>query len=118
MEHKVYLLQMAGECGSGKSTLSRALAKKTGAVFIDYDVVKSACLDSGTSWEMAGRVGYEASRALAGSLLKEGVSVILDSPCRFQQIIDEGSAIASKYGATYAYIECFHNDKTELRRRM
>lgn len=43
---KVFFLQMSGFPGSGKSTLSKYIAKLTGAVIVDHDVVKSALLKS------------------------------------------------------------------------
>ena len=109
---------MAGTSGSGKSTLARLVGQRTGAVVIDYDVVKTAALDAGVSWDMAGLIGYGGSRAVADSLLKQGLSVILDSPCRFEQIVIEGTAIAAKHKATYAFVECILHDQAELCRRM
>ena len=117
-EIPIFLLQMAGSSGTGKSTLAAALAKRVEAVVIDYDIVKSAALDAGTNWEVAGRIGYETSRALAASLLEQGRRVILDSPCRFQQIVDDGMAIATNLGIPYAFIECTLADESEIRRRM
>lgn len=114
----MFLLQMAGTSGVGKSTLARLIGKHTGAVVVDYDVVKSAALDAGVAWDNAGKVGYGASRALADSLLQQGISVVLDSPCRFQQIVDQGLAIAGIRGATYAFIECVLLDEDMLRQRM
>lgn len=114
----MFLLQMAGISGVGKSTLARLIGKHTGAVVIDYDVVKSAALDAGVAWGNAGTVGYEASRALADSLLQQGISVVLDSPCFYQQIVDQGLAIAGVRGATYAFIECVLLDEDTLRQRM
>jgi hypothetical protein len=67
---------------------------------------------------MSGRVGYGASRAIAGSLLEQGTSVILDSPCRFEFIVDGGTALAAKYSVPYAFIECVLADEDERRRRM
>jgi hypothetical protein len=51
-------------------------------------------------------------------LLEQGISVILDSPCRFEFIIDGGTAIAAKHSVPYAFIECVLTDEDELRRRM
>lgn len=118
MKQPLFLLQMAGTSGAGKSTLARRISQHTGAVVIDYDVIKSAALDAGIGWDDAGRVGYGASRALADSLLCQGNSVILDSPCRFQQIVDAGVAIAVERGAAYGFIECVLNDERMLRQRM
>jgi predicted kinase len=114
----LFLVQMAGMSGVGKSTLARRLADYLRAVVLDYDLVKSAALDAGAAWELAGGVGYRASHALADAILHQGNSVILDSPCRFQQLVDVGTSIASRRGATYAFIECILADENELRRRM
>ncbi|MCP4541438.1 MAG: ATP-binding protein [Chloroflexi bacterium] len=117
-KNNLFLLQMAGTSGVGKSTLAQKIAQQTAAVVIDYDVIKSAALEAGTSWDMSGRVGYGASRAIAGSLLEQGTSVILDSPCRFEFIVDGGTALAAKHNIPYAFIECVLADKDELGRRM
>ncbi|NHZ72668.1 MAG: AAA family ATPase [Aquificales bacterium] len=114
----LFLLQMAGTSGVGKSTLAQHVAQETTSVVIDYDVVKSAALEAGISWDMSGRVGYRASHAIAGSLLEQGISVILDSPCRFEFIVDSGVALATKHNGLYAFIECVLADENELRRRM
>jgi predicted kinase len=114
----LFLLQMAGTSGVGKSTLARKIAEQTGAVIIDYDIIKSAALDAGALWDLAGGVGYRAGHALARSILQQSLSVILDSPCRFQQIVDVGTAIAAGCGALYAFVECVLADEGELRRRM
>lgn len=109
---------MAGTSGVGKSTLAHLVGHHTGAAVVDYDVVKSAALDAGIAWDDAGRVGYGVSRALANSLLQQGLSVVLDSPCRFQQIVDEGVHIARLHGAVYTFIECVLTDEHALRQRM
>jgi len=114
----LFLLQMAGSSGVGKSTLAQKIALQTAAAVIDYDVIKSAALEAGTTWDMSGRIGYRASHAIAGSLLKQGISVVLDSPCRFEFIVDSGTALAAELSVPYAFIECMLADENELRRRM
>jgi cytidylate kinase len=59
----LFLLQMAGPSGSGKSTLARALAARSGAAVVDLDVIKSAALEAGAAWDLAGRLGYECTSA-------------------------------------------------------
>jgi hypothetical protein len=61
---------------------------------------------------------YECSWAVADSLLAQGLSVVLDSPCRFERIVAEGSAIAARYRATYGFVECVLADPEELSRRL
>lgn len=114
----LFLLQMAGPSGAGKSTLARALAAQTGAAVVDLDVLKSAALDAGAAWDLAGRLGYEGAWAVADSLLAQGLSVVLDSPCRFERIVAEGTAIAARRRAVYGFVECVVADAEELRRRL
>jgi predicted kinase len=40
-KNNLFLLQMAGTSGVGKSTLAQKIAQQTAAVVIDYDVIKS-----------------------------------------------------------------------------
>lgn len=42
----MFFLQMSGFPGSGKSTLSREIARRLDAVIVDYDVPKTALLES------------------------------------------------------------------------
>ena len=113
-----FLLQMAGTSGVGKSALAQQIASQTGAVVVDMDVIKSAALEAGTTWDMSGRVGYRASHAVADSLLHQGLSVILDSPCRFDFIVVGGTELAAKHKIPYAFIECVLTDEDELKRRV
>lgn len=114
----LFLLQMAGQSGMGKSTLAGHLAAQTGAAVLDLDVMKSTALDADLEWEVAGRLAYELSWSLADSLLRQGLSVILDSPCRFERIIAETTRIAQRRNAGYCFIECVMADTDELRRRL
>jgi hypothetical protein len=118
MADRLFLLQMAGPMGSGKSTLARLIGGRTGALVLDLDVVKSAALDAGAEWDVAGRVAYMALHRLAGSLLGQGHSVVLDSPCRFPFIVEGGRAAAEATGAVYGYLECVLADPDERLRRL
>ena len=80
-------------------------------------MVRSAALDAGADWDTAAQVAYDALRALAGSLLAQGRSVIFDSPCFYPQVLEKGLAIARSNNATYAYLECVLPDLAEHRRR-
>ncbi|MEQ4207966.1 hypothetical protein ABN028_31195 [Actinopolymorpha sp. B17G11] len=92
-----FLLQMAGKSDAGKSTIAGPLARTSGAVTLDIDVLKSTALDIGLAWHDAGRIGYEGTWSLAESLLCQGISVIIDSPCRFERIVTEGMAISRAF---------------------
>jgi predicted kinase len=104
------LVQLSGVPGSGKSTLARSVAGATGFVVVDTDVLKSSVLDSGVSIADAGRVTYAAALALAGDLLVQGRGVLLDSPCRYQELLDSGRQVARANGVRYAFVELWVRD--------
>jgi predicted kinase len=114
----LFLLQMAGAPGSGKSSLARALSHARGAVVLDADVIKSALLDAEVAWALAGAAGYEVLFALAADLLEQGRSVILDSPSHYPQIPARGLALAQATGVTYRFIECVCGDQAVLAQRL
>jgi len=112
------LVQMSGAPGAGKSTVARAISRRTGASVLDHDVTKSALLGAGVATTIAGHASYQALLALARSLLDQGVSVVLDSPCYYQELLDTGLQLAGETGACYRYIECAIEDMTALARRL
>ena len=109
---------MAGSPGAGKSTLARAIGAARGAVVLDNDVIRSAILDAEVAAPQAGRAAYEALFALAADLLMQGRSVLLDSPCHFQSILDHGMEIARARGVAYRFIECVCPERAEIERRL
>ncbi len=115
----MFLLQMAGLPGSGKSALARLIGRRAGAVVIDKDVLKTAVLEAGIEDDAAaGGLAYEAFFALAGHLLGQGLSVILDSPSFWDSIPARGTAIAAERQVPYYFIECLCPDHDELARRL
>lgn len=111
-------IQMSGVPGAGKSTLARALAPRIGAVVIDHDVTKSALLGADVPVEMAGRASYMVLDAVARHLLQQRQSVIFDSPCFYEELLQRGERLAQETGAAYRYIECRAEDLDELDRRL
>lgn len=113
-----FFLQMSGAPGSGKTTVARAIGRATGAVVIDHDVTKSALLAADVPVSMAGRASYQVLDAMARHLLQQGHSVIFDSPCFYDELLERGERLAEAYGAAYRYIECVLQDLCELDRRL
>jgi predicted kinase len=113
-----FLLQMAGAPGGGKSTLARALGQARSAVVLDMDVIKSAVLETGAAWSLAGPAAYEILYALAADLLAQCRPVILDSPSHYPQIPARGMEIAQAHGARYQFIECVCDDSALLEQRL
>ena len=100
------VVQMHGEPGSGKTALARALAPAIPAIHLDKDVISSALIRAGIAPELQGPGAYESLREVARSLMTQGYSVILDSPCFWPMNEDKGRALAAGFGATWAMIEC------------
>ncbi|MFC4682971.1 MULTISPECIES: AAA family ATPase [unclassified Exiguobacterium] len=118
----MFFLQMSGFPGSGKSTLSREIARRLDAVIVDHDVTKTALLELTAQHsldpELAGRVAYDLDWALVEFHLSLGRNVILDSPCLYGVMIDRGLAMTANSGATYRYVECLVDDVDEINRRL
>lgn len=113
---------MSGFPGSGKSTLSREIARRLDAVIVDHDVTKTALLESTAQHPLdptlAGTVAYDLDWALVEFHLSLGRNVILDSPCLYDVMIDRGLAMTATSGATYRYVECLVDDVDEINRRL
>jgi predicted kinase len=112
-----FLLQMAGTPGAGKSVLAAGIGRATGAVVLDHDVTKSALLDGGVAWNVAGPAAYRAGFAVARELLRQGHDVILDSACHYADVVANGERAAAEAGVAYRFIECLCPDDAELVRR-
>jgi predicted kinase len=114
----MFLLQMSGVPGSGKSTVAAHVARTFGAVAVDYDVIKSAILDAGFDLDSARKASYEVMYAQARHVLTQGHPVIMDSPCFWPRIITEGMKIAHDHNAAYRFIECQIEDLQLLNTRL
>jgi predicted kinase len=112
------LVQLSGVPGSGKSTLARSVAVATGLVVVDTDVLKSSIIESGVSIAAAGRATYAAALALAGDLLAQGRGVLMDSPCRYQELLESGRQVAHANGVRYAFIELWVQDWSTVLARL
>ncbi len=112
------LVQMHGEPGSGKSTLARALGPLVPAVVLDKDIVSSGLMRSGLARGAVGAAAYETIWGLTRSLLRQGFSVVVDSPCYWRRIEETGQGIARAAHARYVMVECLCADRAELARRL
>lgn len=112
---------MSGFPGSGKSTLAQAIARRTGAIIVDHDIVKSALITSSTETldrKTSGSISYEIDWQLIDYYLGLGNSVIFDSPCLYDVMIERGLSLQKKHNVFYKYVECFLNDFEEINCRL
>jgi predicted kinase len=113
-----FFIQMSGAPGSGKSTTARLLGQSIGGAVIDHDILRSSFLESKLPFDQAAKHAYQLQWTLAEDLAKQGLSVIIDSTCNFQEVLDRGSELAERLGYTYWYVECKVEDIDLLDQRL
>jgi predicted kinase len=112
------VVQMHGVPGSGKSTIARGLAPRVDAVVLDKDVIKSALMRDGLSFERSASAAYEVYFAVAQSLLEQGRSVILDNPVMWPTVEQRWLELCEAADCPPILIECVCPDAEELQRRL
>ena len=119
-----FLIVFAGLPGSGKSTLSRAVARELHAVYLDKDTIKDAViavargLKTEQGPDLAGPISYELLVVLARDNLSLGLSVVLDSPAGYRQFREQVSELAKARRANLKLVECICTDESLLRQRV
>lgn len=114
----MYLLQMAGFPGSGKSTIANQISKRMNAIVLDRDIVKTSMLNSGIKDQVLADASYLVVFDLADFYLSKGISVIIDTPCFYQETVDKGVELCNKNGSSYKYLECIVDEYEEIERRL
>ncbi|OLN96630.1 hypothetical protein CCHL11_00811 [Colletotrichum chlorophyti] len=116
--HKLFI-QMSGAPGSGKSTAAKHLQKSIGGLVIDHDIIRSSLLeDEDEPFDKVARRAYHLQWALARDVIKQGLDVIIDSTCNFQEVLDQGCALAEQHNYSYWYVECKTEDINLLNERL
>lgn len=99
--------------------MARLLRQSIGGLVIDHDVFRSALLEyNDMSFDEVAKRAYNLQWSLAQDVLKQGLNVIIDSTCNFQEVLDQGSALAGKHGFAYWYVECKVEDIDLLDERL
>jgi len=117
----MYFLQISGIPGSGKSTLAKAISKEIDFIIIDHDTTKTALLEQindDLSDGSIGQLSYHLDWKIIESLLDQGKSIIFDSPCLYDEMIEKGTLLSDKYGFKYKYVEYVNKDFEDISRRL
>lgn len=119
-EARKLLIQMSGAPGAGKSTMAMQLQRSIGGLVIDHDIIRSSLLEDygNVPFDQVARSAYRLQWALVEQAVKQGLNVIIDSVCNYQQALDQGSALAERHGYTYWYVECRVEDIALLEERL
>ncbi len=104
------LIIFSGLPGTGKTTLSRMLAKRIGAVYLRVDTIEAGLKRSMLQIGSAEDAGYQAGCAIAEENLKLGMSVVADSvnPIAISRRLWESAAI--KAGCSFKSVEIICSD--------
>ncbi len=112
------LLLLAGHPGAGKSTLALTLGRRLGWPVLDKDTFKSTLIPStctcrGVDINM---LAYELIAAVAGDLLAQRRSLIIDSPLKRPVVIEQLGGLAVAAQAQLKVILCLADDRVRNER--
>jgi predicted kinase len=112
------LIVFSGLSASGKSSIARASAQKTGAIWLRIDSIEQAIRDSGAVPGSLGAAGYRAAYAIAEDNLQLGHDVIGDSVNPWMLTRDAWRAVGMRADARVVEVETVCSDQDEHRRRV
>lgn len=112
------LIVFAGLPGTGKSTLAREVARRTGALWLRVDSIEAAIRASGVVPGDLRDAGYRVAYAMAGDNLRLGRVVIGDCVNDWKLVRDAWQAAGERASAEVRWIEIVCSDLVEHRRRV
>ena len=112
------LIVLAGLPASGKSTIARELARRTGAVWLRVDSMDHAIWTSPSAPKDLEDWTYRAAQAVAADNLALGRDVIADCVNDWQAARDDREACGARADAEVVWLEVICSDPAEHRRRV
>ncbi|HPE47561.1 MAG TPA: ATP-binding protein [Hyphomonas sp.] len=112
------LVMLSGLPGSGKSTLGRLLAERTGAEYLRIDVFEQALRDQNGPDFDVGTGGYQQGYELARHHLRAGRDVIADAVNAVEAARQGWRKVAELAAAEIIEIEIVCSDADEVRDRL
>ena len=100
---------------SGKSTLAKHLAKRTGSLYLRIDSIEEAIRDAG---QFVGPEGYEAAYRIAAENLENGLSVVADSVNPIQITRQAWQRVALDQRTAYRQIQVICSNEIEHQHRL
>jgi len=99
------LVEFGGLPGTGKSTLARHLAERTGAVLLRVDEIEAAMRRNGLTPDQTGIAAYSVAHAVAEPHLRRGFTVIADAVNPVREAREGWRELAEACGVRHVVIE-------------
>ena len=106
------LILVCGLPGTGKSTVSKAIAEKTGAVLFNTDVVRKELFPRPAYTQEEKDLVYRMLFEMAEKFLKQSKNVVLDGTFYKKELRSRVKAIAQRNKSGFAIIEVVCSEKT------
>jgi predicted kinase len=114
------LLLIGGLPGVGKTTLARAVARRTGAAHLRIDAFEVALVRQGLfdRQDDVGGHGYGLALAAADTCLAAGTDVVVDAVFPIALSREPFTELAGRHGVAATWVRLVCGDPTEHRRRV